>query len=94
MPTLREQNEQLSILKKRLAVWEAIYSLTDEKFISKDGRKVSGIKVPGADEIVPEEMIEEVLQSISDEAITKLLEEIDAIENQQVIVIGESKGSA
>ncbi len=95
MPTRREQVEELTKLKHRLTVWQAIYRLVDERFISKDGRKVGGIKVQGcADELVPEETIESVLQEIGEGPIALLSANIESIENQQVVVVGEAKASA
>jgi thioredoxin reductase len=94
VPTLKDQLENLEKLKQRLSIWEAIHFLVDEKFITKDGRKVSGIKVPGTSDLVPEEEIESVLQFIGDGPIADLKAEIDNIESQQVVVVGESKASA
>ena len=94
MPTLKEQLGSLEKLKQRLAIWEAIHYLVDDKFITKDGRKASGIKVPGTAELVPEEEIESVLQFIGDGPIADLKAEIDNIESQQVVVVGENKASA
>lgn len=94
MPTLREQVEKLQKLKRRLAVWEALHYLADDKFISKDGRKVSGIKIPDSGDLVPEDEIEDVLQNIAEGPIAELRAEILAIEEEEVIVLGESKASA
>jgi thioredoxin reductase len=94
VPTLREQLDTLEKLKQRLAVWEAIYFLVDEKFISKDGRKASSIKVKGADDLVPEEEIEGILQFIGANPIHELRAKIDEIESQQVVILGESKAKA
>ena len=91
MPTFKEQVEELAKLKQRLAVWEAIHFLVDEKFISKDGRKVSGIKVQDTADLVPEDTIEDVLQAIGEGPISELKAQIEAIEDQQVVVLGESK---
>ena len=91
MPSLKEQLAELERLKRRLAIWEAIHYLADEKFISKDGRKVSGIKIPGLDGVIPESEIEDVLQQIGEGPIAELRAEIDAIENKEVVVLGESK---
>lgn len=93
MPTLKEQLDELHRLKRRLAIWEAIHYLVDEKFISKDGRKVSGLKEPDSGTLVPEEEIEEVLQNIGEGPITDLRAEIAAIETQEVVVI-DSKDKA
>lgn len=94
MPTIKDQLAELQKKKYRLAIWEAIYELMDEKFISKDGRKVSGIKVPGIDGLVPEEEIEDVLQTIGEGPIAELKAEIDVIESLEVVVLGETKASA
>lgn len=94
MPTLKDQLDELQRLKRRLAIWEAIHYLVDEKFISKDGRKTSGIKVPDSGDLVPEEEIEDVLQKIGEGPIAELKAEIEAIETQEVVVLGENKASA
>ena len=95
MATLKEQLEQLQKLKRRLAIWEAIYYLVDDKFISKDGRKVSGIKIPESGDLVPEEEIEDVLQNIGEGPITDIKNEITMIETQEVVVLDtKEKASA
>ncbi len=95
MPTLKEQVEELRMKKRRLAIWEAIHHLVDEKFIGKDGRKVSGIKEPETGDIVPEEEIEDVLQNIAEGPIEELRAEILGIETQEVVVIdAKDKASA
>lgn len=94
MPSLKEQLAELERLKRRLAIWEAIHKVADDKFVSKDGRKVSGIKVPGLDGIIPEDEIEDVLQQIGEGPIAELRAEIDAIEGTEVVVLGESKATA
>lgn len=94
MTTLKDRLENLQKLKRRLAVWEAIHYLADEKFVSKDGRHVSGIKVPDSGEIVSEDEIEDVLQQIAEGPIKDLGAEIETIETQEVVVLTESKASA
>jgi hypothetical protein len=94
MPTLKDQLSELQRLKRRLAIWEAIHFLVDDKFVSKDGRKVSGIKEPGSGDLVPEEEIEDVLQNIGEGPIAELRAEIAAIETQEVVVINEKKANA
>ena len=94
MPTLKEQMDTLLKLKRRLAVWEALHYLADDKFIAKDGRKVSGIKLPESGDLVPEDEIEDVLRTIAEGPIAEIKAEIDAIENKEVVVLGESKASA
>lgn len=92
--TLKEQLEQLRKLKMRLAIWEAIHQLTDDKFISKDGKKVSGIKIPESSDLVSEDEIEDVLRNIAEGPIAEITAEIEAIEAKEVVVLGESKASA
>lgn len=95
MPTLKEQVEELRKKKRRLAIWEAIHHLIDDKFIGKDGRKVSGIKEPETGDLVPEEEIEDVLQAIGEGPIEDLRAEISAIETQEVVVLdNKEKASA
>ena len=85
--TFKEQLDEVEKLKQRLAIWEAIHHLVDDKFISKDGRKVSGIRVPGSGDLVPEETIEDVLQTIGEGPIAELRNQIEEIENLQVVVL-------
>lgn len=94
MPTIKDQISDLQRLKRRLAIWEAIHLLVDEKFIRKDGRKVSGIKVDDSSDPVPEEEIEDVLQNIGEGPIAELKAQIEEIESQEVVVITEKKASA
>lgn len=93
MPTLKDTYDELRKKKRRLAIWEAIHHLIDDKFIAKDGRKVSGIKEPDTGDVVPEEEIEDVLQNIADGPILEIRAEIQAIENQELVVI-DSKDKA
>ena len=92
--TFKEQLDEVEKLKQRLAIWEAIHHLVDDKFISKDGRKVSGIRVPGSGYLVPEETIEDVLQTIGEGPIAELRNQIEEIENLQVVVLSETKATA
>ncbi len=94
MPSLKEQLGEYERLKRRLAIWEAIHSLADDKFISKDGRRVAGIRIPGQSAAIPEDEIEDVLQQIGAGPIADLRAEIDAIESKEVVVLGETKASA
>lgn len=86
--TLKEQVEKLKNLKRRLAIWEAMHQLMDDKFISKDGGKVSGIREPTTGEVVSEDEIEDVLKTLVEGPIAEIKAEIDAIESQEVIVLG------
>jgi hypothetical protein len=96
MPTLKNQIDEMTRLQHRGAVWEAIHHLMSERFLSKDGRPApEGIRVPNcAIELVPEEAIEDVLQTIAEGPITDIQAKIDEIESQEVIVLGEVKAQA
>ncbi len=94
MPSLKEQMETLEKLKRRLAIWEAIHHLADDKFISKDGRKVGGIRLPNSVQVISENEIEDVLQNIAEGPIAEIKAEISAIEETEVVILGESKASA
>ena len=96
MAKLRDQLEQLTKLKHRLAVWEAVHEMLDENFTTKDGRKAGkAIRVPNCPvEVVPEETVEDVLQAIGDGPITELRSQIVSIEDQEVVVLGEARAKA
>jgi hypothetical protein len=96
LSTLKEQVEKLTALKHRLAVWEAAHAHLDEHFVAKDGRTAQkAIRVPNCSvEVVPEETVEDVLQAIGDGPIAELKAQIEEIENQQVVVLGEAKAKA
>jgi hypothetical protein len=92
MPTLKEQLDELTGLKHRLAVWEAVHSMLEEQFTARDGRKtdVKAIRVPNCSiPVVPEETVEDVLQAIGDGPIKDLRAVIDEVEGRQVVVLGE-----
>ncbi len=92
--TLKEANDALNRQKHRLTVWEAVHNWLDQNFIGRDGRQVKALRSPGAmPELVPEEVIEEILSSIGDGPIAQLNNEIASIETQRVVVVGEAKGS-
>lgn len=93
--TLKEANDVMNRQKHRLSVWEAIHDWLDKSFIGKDGRAAKGLRSPGAfPEIVPAEVIEEILGSIGDGPIAQLQNEIATMETQKVVVITEAKGSS
>jgi predicted transcriptional regulator len=87
MSTFKEQLEELNRHKRKLAIWEAIHQLVDDKFITKDGRKAGGIKEPTTGEVVSEEEIEDVLESIVTGPITEIKQSIEEIENRNVVVL-------
>ena len=86
MATLKERLSQLTELKHRLAVWEALYGYLDDSFISKAGTlprkaiKASGCLV----EVVPEEIIEEILSHIASGPIDELKAGITEIEDAEI----------
>lgn len=88
MPTLKDQLEELTKLKHRLAVWEAIHATMGERFLSKDGRPApEGLRVPNCPiELVSEDTVEDVLQNIAEGPISDIQTQIDHIENREVIV--------
>jgi len=96
MPTLKDQLEELTRLKHRLAVWEAIHAVMSERFLSKDGRHApGGIRVPNCPvELVTEDTVEDVLQNIAEGPISDIQTQIDEIEGQEVVVLGEVKVQA
>jgi hypothetical protein len=90
--TLKEANDNLNKAKHRLSTWEMLHDFLDKNFIGKDGRSTKAIRSPGAmPEIVPEDIIEEILSAIGAGPIAQLNNEIASIENQKVVVVGEAK---
>lgn len=93
--TLKDQVEKLRLLRRRLAIWEAMHHLMDDKFITKDGGKVSAIKEPDTGDIVSEDEIEDVLKALVEGPISEIRAEIKGIEEQEVVVLGvKGKASA
>ena len=91
--TFVEHVKKLRALKRRLAIWEAMHRLMDDKFISKDGStKVSGIREADTGEIVPEAEIEDVLKEIAEGSISELQAEIRVMESAEILF--ESKVKA
>lgn len=86
MATLKEQLEELGSKRRRLAVWEMLHAHLDENFVPRDGgRAPKAIKLDDGD-LVPEDIIEDVIQALGDGPIATLKGEISAIENQEVVV--------
>lgn len=93
--TLKEQVERLKSLKRRLAIWEAMHHLMDDKFISKDsGRKVGGIREPETGDVIQEDEIEDVLKTLSEGPILEIKAEITSLESGEVVFISEKKATA
>lgn len=67
MPTFKEQQQKLVDAQHKLAVWEFLFSVLDNDYVSKDGRQVEkAIKVPDClVDIVSEDTIEEILSEVT-----------------------------
>lgn len=94
MPTLKEQMEELTALKHRLAVWETVHEFLEDNFVSKDEGRPAQKAIRAEDcliEMVPEETIEDVLQTIGDGPITELRARIAEVEGREVVLGEESK---
>lgn len=93
MPTLKEQLELLIAHQHRLAVWEAIFQYLDDSFISKDGRPpLKAIKAEGCSvEVVPEDVVEEILGSINEGPIKERKEQIADVEQLEVSEPGRKR---
>ncbi len=92
MPTFKEQQEMLTTAQHQLAVWEALYKFIDENFIAHDGGNPK--KAIAAHDclvqVVPEDVLEGILQNLAKEKIEPLRGTIQQINNQEVVVM--SKG--
>lgn len=83
--------EKLRSLKRRLAIWEAMHRLMDDKFIGKDSKgKVGAIREPETGDIVSESEIEDVLKTIAEGPITDLKTEIASLESSEVVILGSN----
>ena len=93
MPTLREQQEALVKTQHLLAIWEFLFAHLDDNYISKDGRNVEkALRVPGClIDLVSEETIDEVLTSINVDCISKLKAQVEAMENQELVVLDKEE---
>lgn len=83
--TFKEQLAKLRELKRRLAIWEAMHHLMDDKFISKDGSKVGGIREPETGDTISEDEIEDVLKAVVEGPISEIRAEVEVLENTEVI---------
>jgi hypothetical protein len=93
MPTIKDQIDKLTELKHRRAVWEAITTYLDDNFLSKDGRAApKALKVPDClVELVPESTVESVMQALGEGPLLELGQSIEAIENQEVVIVPGGK---
>jgi hypothetical protein len=89
MPTLKEQIAQLTAAQHKLAVWEAIYAYLDANYVPRDsGSAQKAIRVSDClVELVPSEIIEDILQTISDGPIKEFRDEIIEIESNEVLPV-------
>ena len=89
MPTFKEQQQALIKHQHLLAIWEYVYEHLDDNYISKDGREVEkGLRAPGClVDLVPEDVIDEVLMSISAGPIEELKKRVDNIQNQELVIM-------
>jgi hypothetical protein len=88
MPSLKEQIAALTTAKHKLAVWEVLYAHLDSSYVPKDSGVVQkAVRVPDCMvELVPPEIIEEILQTLSEGPIKELQDEINLIENQELVL--------
>ncbi len=86
--TLKQQLEELTKTKHRLAVWEALAAHLDDNFLSKDGRAAAkALRVPDClVELVPEAVIEEIMMELGSGPVATLQKEINRIESQEIII--------
>lgn len=90
MPTtFKEQQEILTSSQHQLAVWEALYRFLDENFVAHDGGQPKKA-IATHDclvQIVPEDVIENVLKTLAQDRIIPLQGAINSINNQEVVVM-------
>ena len=89
MPTFKDQQSLLTSTQHQLAVWEALFKFLDEKFVAHEGGKPQ-MAIQAHDcliPIVPEDVIEDVLRSVSEEKIAPLRKALQDINNQEVVVM-------
>ena len=88
MPSLKDQIAALTTAKHKLAVWELLYAHLDSSYVPKDsGTAQKAIRVTDCmAEIVPPEIIEEILRTLSEGPIKELQGEINTLENQELIL--------
>lgn len=89
MPTFKDQQELLTNAQHQLAVWEALFKFLDEKFVAHEGGKPQ-MAISAHDclvPVVPEDVIEDILKSMSQEKIIPLKKALQDINNQEVVVM-------
>lgn len=88
MATLKELNDQVTALRLQLAVWESVEYHLQENYLSKDQRLAQkAIKVPDClVELVPEEVINQIVSEIGTVYITSLRNKINELEGQPLTI--------
>lgn len=96
MTTFKQQQQRITDLKHELAVWEMLFNHLDSDFTSKDGRGVKHVLVAEGclETRVPEAVVEHVLRTIHEDKMQTLQQEIDAIENQEMVLLTQEDMSA
>jgi len=85
MSTLKEKLKELTLTQHQLAIWESMFAFLEDNFISKDGRDAKLLRVPDSlQEIVPEEVIEDILEEMNNGPIQKLRARIEKIEATEI----------
>jgi hypothetical protein len=90
LPTsFKDQQEQLTSAQHHKAVWEALYKFLDENFIAHDGGNPK--KAIAAHDclvqVVPEDVIEDVLRAIAQEKIQPIEKTMEKIMSQEVVIL-------
>ena len=89
MATLREIQQRLHSLNRRLAVWENIIQYLEQNFLPQDGEAAKLVlrspACPAEFERVLEEDIEEAIKSIIEGPLSELREEIQQREGREVV---------
>ncbi len=88
MPTFKEQQQLLTEYQHKKAVWEALFRFLDDNFVAHDGGEPKkAIMVHDClIQVVPQDLLEDILNSISKEKILPLQQALDQINNQEITV--------
>lgn len=90
MPTtFKDQQKLLTEAQHQLAVWETLYKFLDENFISRNGStpKKAIMAHDCLIQVVPEDILEEVLRIFAQEKIAPLQQAIQSINDQEVVIM-------
>lgn len=79
----------LTSSQHQLAVWEALYRFLDENFIAHDGGepKKAIMAHDCLIQVVPEDILEDILNNLSQEKIVPLQKAIKEINEHEVVVM-------